>query len=86
MAYFGRTWVTSCKDIKASEWDKLMLGKRKISYQWLIRRIKKRLPKMYDGLLLNVWNPYSEACYATKTHYILTHSMTEYFIKKEQLN
>ena len=73
----------TCQDITKQEWDKLMKGRRPMSYQWLKRRIKRSLPHLYDELMLDYYNhPYESATYRTKTHYILTHSFIEYFILK----
>ena len=72
----------TCKDITKQEWDKLMKGRRPMSYQWLKRRIKRSLPHLYDELIFDYYNPCDSATYRTKTHYILTHSSIEYFILK----
>ena len=55
---------------------------RPVSYTRLVEGIKKELPSLYDGLLLNLRNPYAEQCRQTPTHYILVHSAIEYFIRK----
>ena len=72
----------TCQDITKQEWDKLMKGHRPMSYTWLKKRIKRSLPRLYDELMLDYYNPYESATYRTKTHYILTHSYIEYFILK----
>ena len=72
----------TCQDITKQEWDKLMKGRRPMSYKCLKRRIKRSLPHLYDELSLDYYNPYESATYRTKTHYILTHSSIEYFILK----
>ena len=72
----------TCQDITKQEWDKLMKGRKPMSYQWLKRRIKRSLPHLYDELLLDYYNPFEGDTYRTKTHYILTHSSIEYFILK----
>ena len=72
----------TCQDITKQEWDKLMKGRRPMSYQWLKRRIKRSLPHLYDELMLGYCNPFEGDTYRTKTHYILTHSAIEYFILK----
>lgn len=71
-----------CKDISSDKWKQLMKGARKCSYKKLVSRIKRELPKLYSQLLLDVPNPYAGHCKQTKTHYILVHSMIEYFIRK----
>ena len=72
----------TCRDITKQEWDKLMKGRRPMSYKWLKRRIKRSLPHLYDELMLDYYNPFEGDTYRTKTHYILTHSAIEYFILK----
>lgn len=72
----------TCQDITKQEWDKLMKGRRPMSYTWLKKHIKRYLPHLYDELMLDYYNPYESATYRTKTHYILTHSSIEYFILK----
>ena len=72
----------TCQDITKQEWDKLMKGRRPMSYNWLKRHIKHSLLHLYDELMLDYYNPYESATYRTKTHYILTHSSIEYFILK----
>ena len=71
-----------CSDISFDEWKTLMHGARKCSYEKLVNKIKKELPRLYDKLLLDVPNPYAGQCKQTDTHYILVHSMIEYFIRK----
>ena len=72
----------TCQDITKQEWDRLMKGRRPISYQCLKRRIKRTLPHLYNELMLDYYNPFEGDTYRTKTHYILTHSAIEYFILK----
>ena len=72
----------TCKDITKQEWERLMKGRKPMSYQWLKMRIKRTLPHLYNELMLDYYNPYESATYRTKTHYILTHSSIEYFILK----
>lgn len=76
-------YETNCMQCDSIDnWNKLMKGARKCSYKRLVARIKKELPKLYDALALNSYNPYAEQCRQTKTHYILVHSAIEYFIRK----
>ena len=72
----------TCQEITKQEWDRLMKGRRPMSYNWLKRRIKRSLPDLYDELMMDYYNPYEKFTYRTKTHYILTHSYIEYFILK----
>ena len=71
-----------CMDISLDEWSQLMKGARKCSYKKLVPRIKRELPILYLQLSLGVPNPYAGYCKQTNTHYILVHSMIEYFIRK----
>lgn len=71
-----------CEDITFDKWKVLMHGARKCSYKRLIPKIKREIPSLYEQLMLDVPNPYAEQCRQTDTHYILVHSMIEYFIRK----
>jgi len=71
-----------CEDITFDKWKVLMHGARKCSYKRLISKIKREIPSLYEQLMLDVPNPYAEQCRQTNTHYILVHSMIEYFIRK----
>ena len=71
-----------CGDITFDEWKVLMSGARKCSYKRLISKIKREIPSLYEQFMLDVPNPYAEQCRQTDTHYILVHSMIEYFIRK----
>ena len=59
-----------------------MKGGRPINYRWLKNKIRKYLPELYGDLCLDFYNPWEDQCRVTKTHYILVHSATEYFIRK----
>lgn len=72
----------TCANISLSQWKCLMKRKRKISYEWIKRKIKKGMPDLYKNLCLEFYNPWEDKTYSTKTHYILTHSAIEYFIRK----
>lgn len=71
-----------CGYITFDKWKVLMHGARKCSYKRLISKIKREIPSLYEQLMLDVPNPYAEQCRQTDTHYILVHSMIEYFIRK----
>lgn len=73
---------TTCECVSLDEWESLMKGKKPLSYKWLTDKIKRELPDLYVSLDLNLFNPWWEQCYRTKTHYILTHSAIEYFFRK----
>lgn len=71
-----------CEDISFDMWKAYMKGARKCSYRKLVSHIKAELPTLYRKLLLDIPNPYANYCKQTRTHYILVHSMIEYFIAK----
>lgn len=71
-----------CADLSLNQWKERMKGIKPISYKWLVARIKKHLPQLYEDLLLQYHNPYENKCGVTKEYYILVHSAIEYFIKK----
>ena len=72
----------TCMNINKDRWDELMKGKKRISYKWLVNKIKKNLPCVYEDLSLQYYNPWEDKTYSTKTHYVLTHSAIEYFFRK----
>ena len=76
------TFECSCNGISVERWNELMKGARRASYTRLVARIKRELPWLYEKLALNAFNPWANDCKQTKTHYILCHSMIEYFIRK----
>ena len=75
-------YETNCSQVTQTEWHALMKGARKCSYRLLVKRIKEELPLLYNGLSLNLNNPWCDQCKQTKTHYLLVHSAIEYFIRK----
>ena len=72
----------TCVDIDQNKWDELMKGSKPLNYKWLVRKIKKELPDLYESLRLDLYNPYWQWTRVTKTHYILVSSSIEYFINK----
>lgn len=74
---------TTCVNTTLDEWNMLMRGAKPINYKWLVNKIKRELPGIYIELALEYPNPYADQCKVTKTHYILVHSMIEYFIRKK---
>ncbi len=76
------TLECTCSNISNQEWERLMKGAKPINYEWLIKKVKKNLPDLYQTLCLDYYNPYMSQCKVTKTHYILVHSSIEYFITK----
>lgn len=47
-----------CSQISIEEWERKMKGNRPINYDWLVKKIKKHLPEVYEGLCLKYYNPY----------------------------
>lgn len=60
-----------------------MKGIKPINYKWLVNRIKKHIPQLYETLALEYPNPYESKCGVSQDYYILVHSAIEYFIKKK---
>jgi len=73
----------TCVGIGMSRWNRLMKGAKPLNYDWLVRRIRKHMPDLYEALGLDFYNPYCEQTRVTRTHYILVHSSIEYFIRKK---
>lgn len=73
----------TCENITIDRWYELMKGSKPINYNWLKNKIKREIPCLYTQLCLDYINPYADQCRVTKTHYILVHSMIEYFIRKK---
>ncbi len=75
-------YETNCTCVSINEWNQLMKGARKCSYNRMVSKIKRELPDLYRELSLNYYNPFESQCKQTRTHYILVHSAIEYFIHK----
>jgi hypothetical protein len=73
----------TCQTITTDRWNELMKNSKPINYKWLVNKIRKEMPNLYSDLVLQYYNPYAGQCRVTKTHYILVHSMIEYFICKK---
>ena len=75
--------VQCSTDMSVDHWKGLMLGSRSLtSYEKLTQFVKEECPQLYDALALDYPNPYASGCGETDTHYILAHSMKQYFILK----
>lgn len=72
----------TCATFTQEQCERLFKGKRPISWNWLRRRIKSQIPQLYDALSLDLCTFYEDETYSTKTHYIFTHSATDYFLRK----
>ena len=74
----------SCADITSEEWKRKMKGSKPINYKWLVAKIKKHLPQLYDDLSLDFYNDFQDKCRVNRYYYIRVHSAIEYFIKKNK--
>lgn len=77
------TYECCCSDISKQEWEQKMKGIKPINYKWLVAKIKKHLPQLYEELALQCYNPWENNCGRTSEHYILVHSAIEFFIRKQ---
>lgn len=50
----------TCVGIGMKRWNQLMKGSKPLNYEWLLRRIRKHMPDLYEALGLNFYNPYEE--------------------------
>ena len=73
----------TCGTFSADECERLYRKAKPLNYKWLVNKIKRELPDLYERLSLNLFNPWWEECFKTKTHYILVWSAQDYFIRKE---
>ena len=46
------TYECCCSDISKQEWEQKMKGIKPINYKWLVAKIKKHLPQLYEELAL----------------------------------
>ena len=74
--------IGTCATFSQTECERLLRGSRRVSYKRMVAKIKKELPELYKELALQYYNPFEDQCSQTKTHYILVHSATDYFILK----
>lgn len=71
----------TCANISEKEHDKLYEKATQADKRKINQLVKKLLPELYKTLALYLRNPFTY--YKTKTHLILVHSATDYFIKYE---
>ena len=72
----------NCTQLTKEQWEQKMKGLKPISYKWLVTRIKKHIPQLYEDLCLESYNPYANMCGVNQDYYVLVHSAIEYFIMK----
>ena len=51
-------YVCNCSDVSLSEWEELMKDNYPIDYQELVSKVKHELPRLYNELMLDFYNPY----------------------------
>ena len=68
-----------CSDVTLFRWTELMKGHTRANKKEIDRLVKEFLPDLHYDLALDFYNPYNY--YKTKTHLILVHSATEYFLR-----
>lgn len=72
----------TCIDLTSEKIENILRNSKPINYKWLIGRIRKQIPSLYENLCLDYYNPYQNNCRVTKDYYILVHSAIEFFIRK----
>ena len=55
-----------------------MVGATRANHRQIDRLVRRHLPDLYEGLSLNLRNPYHY--FKTRQHLILVHSAIEYFL------
>ena len=80
---FEEDRIQCSTDMSAERWKELMGGSVACEdYEGLKGFVKANCPKLYSTLALDYPNPYAGGCGETETHFILAHSMKQYFIAK----
>lgn len=74
--------VVSCQDITLDRFNQMMDGAVPMDYAELKSIVKRECPNLYETLCLDYPNPYASEAKETPSHWILCHSMVEYFIRK----
>lgn len=74
--------VVSCQDITLDRFNQMMDGAVPMDYAELKTIVKRECPSLYETLCLDYPNPYASEAKETPSHWILRHSMIEYFIRK----
>lgn len=74
--------VQCSTDMSAERWKELMSNSVAGDYEDIKNFCHLKCPQLYDALALDYPNPYAGQCGETPTHYILAHSMKQYFIAK----
>lgn len=69
----------TCSSVTIREYDKLYEKATRANKSTINKLVLDHLPDLYEGLALNLWNPYHY--YKTKTHLILIHSQIDYFLR-----
>lgn len=74
--------ILSCQDISLDRYKQMMSGAVPMDYAELKTIVKRECPNLYETLCLDYPNPYASEAKETPSHWILCHSMIEYFIRK----
>lgn len=60
----------TCIDLTSEKIENILRNSKPINYKWLIGRIRKQIPSLYEELCLDYYNPYQNNCRVTKNYYI----------------
>jgi len=72
-------WLeATCSGINLAQWERWMVGATRANHRQIDRLVRRHLPDLYEGLSLNLRNPYHY--FKTRQHLILVHSAIEYFL------
>ena len=72
-------WLeATCTNINLAQWERWMAVAPRADKRRIDGLVRKHLPDIYEGLSLNLWNPYHY--FKTRRHLILVHSAIEYFL------
>lgn len=74
--------VICSSDLSVEEWKRMMSDAVPMDYDTLKGIVREECPMLYSELVLDYPSLYESEAKQTATHYILCHSMKEYFIKK----
>lgn len=48
----------TCIDLTSEKIENILRNSKPINYKWLIGRIRKQIPSLYEKLCLDYYNPY----------------------------
>lgn len=79
---FEEDRIQCSTEMSAERWKELMSGSVAGDYEDIKNFCHLKCPQLYSTLALDYPNPYAGQCGETPTHYILAHSLKQYFIAK----